>query len=913
MSLPVLEEEFEHLESLILEVVREQAGAEKHDVVARIRTLAEARRRGLPGADEDLKRFVASTSWEDAKTIAWAYGVFLDLANVAEENHRIRVLRERERESYPRPRPESIREAIRFLKAGGKDARDIDKLLRRLRIELVFTAHPTEAKRRTIRGVLRRMRRSLRRQMDADTLPGEREMLRRQMLSDLTVLWQTDILRPERPTVKQEVERGLSFARSLWEMVPQIYREMQVAVAEEYPGHAPAAPKFLRFGSWIGGDRDGHPFVTVDVTRKSLTLYRQAGIRQHLERCRTASRVLSMSARQIEASEEVCATLHRALRTFPELAERIDDISEPETYRKYLRWIEFRLLRSADCECGRDADPGAYPSADEFRADLDRLIDSVRTHGGERIVDGHLADWRIQAEVFGFYQIRLDVRQDSLVHTEALDAIYRLLGVTKNYRELSEAERQKVLLSQPIDIDSTKLDSLEGVTKDTVELFRLIAQTVAREGWEPFGGHVISMTHAPSDVLAVWRFWRSAWESLKNGQALPHLPVVPLFETIRDLHDAGEVLRATLTIPEYRDYLAIEPEPSQMVMIGYSDSTKDGGYFSACRNQFVAQQKLARVAAEQGVRLTLFHGRGGALGRGGGPAARAILSLPPESVDGAIRVTEQGEVLAERYDEPSIAHRHLEQVTWSTLLVTGSSAPKLDPRWIEAVDRISEESYAYYRRFVEQPGFLQYFREATPISEIENLPIGSRPSRRREMKGLSDLRAIPWTFAWTQSRKMLPAWLGLGYGVEAWMKQGGQMLLLEEMYEGWPFFSATIDNAELALVKSDMEIARLYEGLCEDPKIGDEIGEQVREEYRRTRMQIVQITRQNDLLSRIPWLKRSIRLRNPLIDPLSFLQVEWIRRLRALPDSATPAEIEPVRQLLRMTIQGIAAGMRTTG
>jgi phosphoenolpyruvate carboxylase len=913
MSLPVLEEEFEHLESLILEVVREQAGTEKHDVVSRIRTLAEARRRGLPGADDDLKRFVASTSWEDAKTIAWAYGVFLDLANVAEENHRIRVLRERERESYPRPRPESIREAIRFLKAGGKDARDIDKLLRRLRIELVFTAHPTEAKRRTIRSVLRRMRRSLRQQMDADTLPGEREMLRRQMLSDLTVLWQTDILRPERPTVKQEVERGLSFARSLWEMVPQIYREMRTAVAEEYPGHAPAVPRFLRFGSWIGGDRDGHPFVTVDVTRKSLTLYRQAGIRQHLERCRAMYRALSMSVRQVEASEEIRATLHHALRTFPELAESVGDISEPETYRKYLRWIEFRLLRSLESEAGRDVAPGAYASAEEFRADLDRLIESVRAHGGERIVDGHLADWRVQAEVFGFYQIRLDVRQDSLVHTEALDAIYGLLGVQKNYRELSEAQRQKILLSQPIDFDSTKLDSLEGVTKDTIELFRLIAQTVAREGWEPFGGHVISMTHAPSDVLAVWRLWRSAWESLKNGEALPHLPIVPLFETIRDLHDAGDVLRATLTVPEYRDYLAIEPEPSQMVMIGYSDSTKDGGYFSACRNQFVAQQNLARVAAEQGVRLTLFHGRGGALGRGGGPAARAILSLPPESVDGAIRVTEQGEVLAERYDEPSIAHRHLEQVTWSTLLVTGSSAPKLDPRWTEAVDRISEESYAYYRRFVEQPGFLQYFREATPISEIENLPIGSRPSRRREMKGLSDLRAIPWTFAWTQSRKMLPAWLGLGYGIEAWLKQGGQMLLLEEMYEGWPFFSATIDNAELALVKSDMEIARLYEGLCEDQKIGDVIGEQVREEYRRTRMQIVQITRQTDLLSRIPWLRRSIRLRNPIIDPLNFLQVEWIRRLRALPDSATPAEIEPIRQLLRMTIQGIAAGMRTTG
>jgi phosphoenolpyruvate carboxylase len=917
-SLPVLEEEFEHLESLILEVVREQAGTEKHEVVSRIRTLAEARRRGLPGADDDLKRFVAATSWEDAKTIAWAYGVFLDLANVAEENHRIRVLRDRERESYPRPRPESIREAIRFLKAGGKDARDIDKLLRRLRIELVFTAHPTEAKRRTIRSILRRMRRSLRQQMDADTLPGERERLRRQMLSDLTVLWQTDILRPERPTVKQEVERGLSFARSLWEMVPRIYREMQVAVAEEYPGHVPPVPRFLRFGSWIGGDRDGHPFVTVDVTRKSLTLYRQAGIRQHLERCREASRALSMSVRQVEASEEVGATLHRALRTFPELAGRLDEISEPETYRKYLRLIEFRLLRSVESECGRDVVPGAYASADEFRGDLDRLIESVRVHGGERIVDGHLADWRIQAEVFGFYQIRLDVRQDSLVHTEALDAIYRLLGVVPNYRDLSESERQKVLLSHPIDFDAPDLaslapDQLPGVTRDTVELFRLIAETVHREGWEPFGGHVISMTHAPSDVLAVWRLWRSAWESLKNGEALPHLPIVPLFETIRDLNDAGDVLRATLTIPEYRDYLAIEREPSQMVMIGYSDSTKDGGYFSACRNQFVAQQKLARVAAEQGVRLTLFHGRGGALGRGGGPAARAILSLPPESVDGAIRVTEQGEVLAERYDEPSIAHRHLEQVTWSTLLVTGSPTPNLDPQWIEAVDRISSESYAYYRRFVEQPGFLQYFREATPISEIENLPIGSRPSRRREMRGLADLRAIPWTFAWTQSRKMLPAWLGLGFGIEAWLKQGGQMLLLEEMYEGWPFFSATIDNAELALVKSDMEIARLYEGLCEDQKIGDEIGEQVREEYRRTRMQIVQITRQTDLLSRIPWLRRSIRLRNPIIDPLNFLQVEWIRRLRALPESATPAEIEPIRQLLRMTIQGIASGMRTTG
>jgi phosphoenolpyruvate carboxylase len=417
------------------------------------------------------------------------------------------------------------------------------------------------------------------------------------------------------------------------------------------------------------------------------------------------------------------------------------------------------------------------------------------------------------------------------------------------------------------------------------------------------------MTRAPSDILAVYWLWQTALNELEPGSTRPRLRIIPLFETIHDLHHAAETMRSTLEIPVYLDSVR-QHDNTQIVMIGYSDSTKDGGYLAATWALFRSQRELAAALAPTGVRLVLFHGRGGALGRGGGPAARGILSLPPESVRGALRMTEQGEVLAERYDDPAIAHRHLEQVSWATIRVSALSAPPEIPEWVRAMERLAHLAFEQYRQLIEQPGFLEFFRSATPIDEIEQLGIGSRPSRRAGRRSLADLRAIPWVFAWTQNRLMIPAWYGMGFALEVFALEHGWELF-QEWYARWPYFQATIDNAALALAKADLAIAKEYTRLVEDEEIRQRIWTLIKTEYERCRVAIVKIKNCEDLLSDVPWFERSLKVRNPYIDPLNLMQVELFWRLRN-PDLIDEEKIR-LQALLRLTIKGIAGGMRTTG
>jgi phosphoenolpyruvate carboxylase len=459
---------------------------------------------------------------------------------------------------------------------------------------------------------------------------------------------------------------------------------------------------------------------------------------------------------------------------------------------------------------------------------------------------------------------------------------------------------------------------LSDMARETLSLFKLMVRIARSQGVERFGGHVISMTHYPSDVLAVWWFWQWAWKATPgdHSRAVDYLPIVPLFETIDDLRHGPEILESLVALPTYRDYLRTSKEtmPTQIVMVGYSDSTKDGGYLAASWGLFRVQERLAEVTARHGLRLVVFHGRGGALGRGGGPAARAIMSLPPKSVGGALRMTEQGEVLAERYDDPQIARRHLEQVTWATLLVSGEPQPPVPEEWFALIDRLAERSFVAYRQLVEHPGFLPYFDQATPISEIERLPIGSRPSRRRERKSLSDLRAIPWTFAWTQSRQFIPAWYGLGTALlEDAQGRGDDWSQLQSLYERWALFQAVIDNAVLALAKADLGIARRYAELADDHPTASAVWALIEAEFLRSQAAVLMITREPTLLAGTPWLQRSIQERNPSVDPLNLMQIELIRRMRAAMDAGQEDAAVRLGELIRLTIQGVASGLRTTG
>jgi phosphoenolpyruvate carboxylase len=492
------------------------------------------------------------------------------------------------------------------------------------------------------------------------------------------------------------------------------------------------------------------------------------------------------------------------------------------------------------------------------------------------------------------------------------------VGLCPDYLSLDEPERRRLLTETLPEPPRIFAADFQDASRETLSLFRLLADTVRAHGLEAVGGHVISMTHEASDVLEVLWLWNWAWKSTSASRVvepLPPLPIVPLFETIDDLNRGAEVLQTLFQTPAYREYITRGEQPVQTVMVGYSDSTKDGGYLAAVWGLHQAQGRLATTARQAGVDMIVFHGRGGALGRGGGPAARAILSLPRDSVRGHIRMTEQGEVLADRYDDPEIAHRHLEQVGWATLLVGADDSDSRDPAWPAVMDRLRDVSLKTYRELIEHPRFLHYFDRATPISEIENLPIGSRPARRRARRSLADLRAIPWTFSWTQSRHFLPAWYGLGAALEPLMEQEGPELP-RQMYESWPMFRALIDNAELALAKADMGIASRYAAMIDEGDAADEIWEAIRSEYDRSVRAVLAVTEQPELLGGVPWLQKSIRERNPYTDPLNLIQIELIKRLRKLDAAEDPeanAERERLRELVRLSIQGVAAGLRTTG
>ena len=826
------------------------------------------------------------------------------------------MLRQREGESHPSPRRESIGDALSTLTAKGVSAEELRELIRGLDVQLVFTAHPTEARRRTITRAIRRVRDDLVELDDPRLLPHERHALTRRIATDLDVLWETDLLRPRKPTVLEEVKRSLFVVESLWDVVPSlcgaVRRSLSELEGETAAGGEDHAADWLRFGSWIGGDRDGNPFVTAEVTRETLRELRRVAVRKHVEECEAMFDRLSISSRHHPLGEELRAALEGAPSRWPACREIVERLPETEPYRRWLRVMRFRLERTAEADPFEPTPEGAYAAASELRRDVEIARTSLLENGHGNLAHGELQRWLDRIDVLGFHVASLDVREDSRSLHAAVGELAAAMGLTDRYGELDEAERV-ALLTAPLDADRVaRVDagSLGDAARETWELFVLLERAARSFGLESLGSLVISMTHQPSDALTMLWLTRAA-AARCGGEARCRLPIVPLFETIDDLRHAGDTLAAMLGNHAYLDHVRATGGV-QVCMVGYSDSCKDGGYLASNWMLHLAQRDLARVAHDHGLELMVFHGRGGSLGRGGGPAARGILSLPSESIRGRIRMTEQGEVLAERYDDPEIARRHLEQVTWATLLVSARRRNENDPHWQSLLRTAAEAAHEHYRAFREDAGFLEYFEQATPIDTIESLPIGSRPSRRGGRRQLDNLRAIPYTFAWTQSRHLLTAFFGLGVGLDAAAEEAGGEAgwdTLAEMYRRWPVFAAMIDNAELALAKADPSIARLYAELVENRSVARRLWERYEAEYERTCHALQRVTGRAALLEGVPWLARSIRVRNPYVDPLNFVQVELMRRRRRAPEADRPR----LDELLRLTVQGVALGLRTTG
>ncbi len=831
-------------------------------------------------ATETLKQLIAESSIDELFALCRAFSIFFDLTNLAEDRHRVRVLRQRERDTEPQARSESIRAAVGSLKEKGLSAPQFLEVLRVTFVDPVFTAHPTEAKRRTVRGKLRRVRHLLRRREERELLARERKRVETEIRSELMTLWETDLLRAKRPTVLEELERSLFFLGSLWEVVPALVGDLQEAIREYYPELEEKVPSLLRFGTWIGGDRDGNPFVTASVTAQSLQKLRSETLKRHKKVCRYILDHLSQSQVRVRFAPELIERIEHYSKEFEGLAEVLERQPSEEIYRRYLEAIHWRL------EATEQEGAAGYRSSRSLLRDLQILATAVsEQHSrGSTSFEPRLDDWIACVKTFGFCTASLDVRENSSVYRRVVGELLEFQGLCEDYSFLDAVARNRLLtqvLETPLSFPRAGFSEK---TQGVIELFGVLERFAVRTQGEGLGAHVISMAESSADLLEVLWLRRTFSPSLS-------LPLVPLLETVDDLCNGPRLLEELFTNQHYRATFT-EEVPLQMVMIGYSDSTKDGGYLAANWTLYKAQRALAEKAEELGIRLSFFHGRGGALGRGGGPAARSILSLPVKVAREGLRVTEQGEVLSERYDDPLIAYRHLEQLLWAQLVVHQPGFGRneeLADRFAASVETLSERSLECYRSLLAMPGFIRFFRTLTPISEIEQLPIGSRPSRRNADASLDNLRAIPWTFAWTQSRILLPAWYGLGSAFN----------------EEWSFFKAIIRNAVLALAKSDMGIAESYALRGREDEQLWAVWERIRSEYELTVSVVKRITGEQELLDEVPWLADSIRRRNPYVDPLNLIQLRAFEMIE---------QGEPTGSILmRLAIMGVAAGLRTTG
>lgn len=911
-SMDTMRQEIRLFGSLLGETISHIAGDDALATVERIRKLAWERRSGEITAESQLIEIISGLDNNQLRIVIRAFTLFLDILNLAEDRQRIRILAERRRKAFPNPAKESIASAVLELQQAGRSADDVEALLDRLAIQLVFTAHPTDTKRRSVRGKLKRLR-SLFERLDHSDTPEETNELRYLIKIELAKLWQTDLIRPWRPGVMQEVQRGLSFKPVLWQVVPKLLEDLRKSVKSAFGLDCCQDRSPLTFGSWIGGDRDGHPGVTSEITEQTLGWLRQAAMQFHLEACLALIDSHSISERQLIHASGLTRLIDHAVERWPILEQGLNRVPPNELCRKWLAIIHWRLKQTATVGLDRqEPTAGAYANAQELLQDVQILYDVLADLPAGDLLQYELRQWMDRIRAFGFHLACLDVRQDSGSYQQAMDEVWQQCGICETPSELSENQRRELLtqtLKSKVEIPDNQLSD---DSREIISLLRLLHRTASLFGADAIGGHVISMTHSVCDILTVLWLWEHT-RPTTNDSAPMDLHIMPLFETIDDLHRAPQILDDLLANEFYREQLQ-RRDNKQTVMLGYSDSTKDGGYVSATWSVYTAQQQLHAVAVKHHIELTFFHGRGGSLGRGGGPAARSILSLPKSTFHGSLRLTEQGEVLADRYDDEHIARRHLEQMLWSSLIAGDLPGVTEKNTWREVIEEMAEVSLRHYRRLIEHPEFVQFFRTVTPISEIEQLPIGSRPARRKSDGSLKDLRAIPWVFSWTQCRCLIPAWYGLGTAIEDQLKAGRRHVdVLKDMYAEWPFFRAIIDNAELALAKTDIDIANHYLSLASSQSSTREIAEPIAEEFIRTRDLLGSVTGHRQLLDQTPWLKESIRVRDRYVDPLNLIQVELLARRQSSDLQLDEAASEELRHLTRLTVNGIAAGMRTSG
>ena len=878
-----------------------------------MRAHAKAARAGDPAARARLDHLLTGLDLEQMTSVARAFSWFLALANIAEQHHRVRRRRGHEQEGSP-PQRGSVLESLGRLRAAGVPAEDLHAAVCALDIELVFTAHPTEVVRRTLLQKHRRIA-DLLEEGDQALTAVERAERRAALRREILSAWLTDEVQRDKPTPEDEARGGLvAVEQALWDALPAFRRQLDRALRETCEGRGlPLRAAPIRMASWMGGDRDGNPNVTPQTTARVVLLGRWMAatlIQREVEALRGE---LSMG----RATAELWAT---ASGVRPGEAVR-------EPYRELLRGLRDRCAATARyCEARLDGRMGpedepvvdgarALTHLDEVLAPLQLCWDSLEASGAGAVAEGRLRDLFARLSAFGLHLLPVDLRQESTAHTSAMDALTRLLRLG-SYSEWNEERRVRFLveeLESPrplVPPAAWRADSdLPAEVKDVLGTFAM----AARQGEGALGAYVISMARAPSDVLVVELLQREARAAFRpgpgDGAQGPPLRVVPLFETLDDLNRAGATMAGLLALPWARRQAAEVHGDRVEVMIGYSDSAKDAGRLAAAWALYQAQEELVKVAAEAGVRLTLFHGRGGTVGRGGGPTHQAIQAQPPGSVMGRLRVTEQGEMIQAKFGLPGLALRNLELYASAVLEATLRPSPPPPAAWRARMDEMAARACETYRGIVrDEPDFVPWFRAVTPERELGRLNIGSRPARRPSggEAGIASLRAIPWVFAWTQVRLMLPAWLGVGEALAEARQQDAA--LLAEMARGWPLLQSTLALVEMVLAKAEPEVAASYEAALVPPALHP-LGARLQAQFQRTRAEVMAALGHAELLADNPVLQRSIQVRNPYVDPLNSLQIELLKRVRAAGDDPPAALVDA----LVLTINGVAAGMRNTG
>ncbi len=921
-----LSEQVNLLGSVLGHAIEEQGGAEMLELVEELRLLCK---RANSENDTTLRdkaiEKIHNLSTGEINWLLRGYTAFFHLVNKAEQEEIIRINRERARKSSPEnPRPESIDDAIKQLKDSGYSIDEVVELFNKLDIQPTLTAHPTEARRRSILYKQQYVADQMARLRQDDLTPNEEQDALNELFTQVSLLLATDEIRVERPTVQDEVEQGLYFVQnSIWDTVPQIYLDVQQALNKYYHDNQDF-PVFLRYRSWIGSDRDGNPNVTPEVTRRTANTQRRVVLGLYHQELRNLRRELSISDQKIE----VPASLYESIEAD---AARIEI---PDFRRRFHRNEPFRLKLSymmakiqtllESLENNESTvQPNTIYSRDDFVADLELIRESLKVCKFNELADfGKVTRLIVQAKTFGFHLLTLDVRQHSEVHEHAVAELLKVAGVTDRYGSLPEEKRLKILgeeLKNPRPL-LPKQSNLPEDVRELLQSFQTILELLKRDP-NAVGSYIVSMTHEVSDLLepmllakevGLWRW--------NDGQVESPIDFVPLFETIEDLDAAYQRMEALYQDPLYARHLESRKN-FQEVMLGYSDSNKDGGYWMANWALHKAQEQLGNVSQKYGIELRLFHGRGGTVGRGGGRANQAILAMPQVVHNGHIRFTEQGEVISFRYALPAIAHRHIEQIVHAMILSTeqAENSPRKqeqnnnDSKY-QLMESVAQQSMTQYRKLIDDEKFWSWYTSVTPIEQISRLPIASRPVSRKSSSEVDfdGLRAIPWVFAWTQTRYIVPGWYGIGKSLHNFIEQKTDAVLtLQSYYENWKFFTAVINNAQREMARARLEISDYYTQLSSvgkgqpQPKFPEIISE----DFRQARAALLQITGQKELLDNTPVIQKSITLRNPYTDVLNLLQIELMRRYRKGETNGN----QELRQALFLSINGIAAAMQSTG